>query len=354
MSARFPTDHPVIPAAKTGVLLINLGTPDGTGFKSMRRYLGEFLSDRRVIELSPLLWQPILQGIILNTRPGRSGEAYEKIWNKAADESPLRTFSKLQTKALAERLRGFGEGLVVDYAMRYGRPSTPDKIDHLAQQGCTRIVLVALYPQYSATTTATAYDKAFRHLQKMRWQPAVRTTPPYHDDPAYIDALASSLEAHLAGLDWVPEKILASFHGLPQEYLEKGDPYHCHCHKTTRLLKERLAPDIAEKLMLTFQSRFGPKQWLQPYTDVTVEHLAGQGVKKLAIICPGFAADCVETLEEIDIGVRELFGEKGGSHFTQIPCLNASEAGIDIIERIVRRELAGWMSEPVGQQEAAE
>ncbi len=337
-----PADHPVIPAPKTGLLLINLGTPDGTDYWSMRRYLSEFLSDPRVIEVSPWLWQPILQGIILTIRPSKSGAAYREIWDKERDESPLRTITRAQAEGMAARLSAKHPGLLVDWAMRYGNPSIASRLQAMTEQGCTRILLFALYPQYSAATNATAYDKAFVALRAMRWQPAVRTAPAYHDEPVYIDALARSVEAHLAGLDWEPDVVVASFHGLPKRYFLSGDPYHCHCAKTTRLLRERLGwPE--DKLRLTFQSRFGREEWLKPYTDETVAELAKSGIKRMAILTPGLAADCVETLEEIAIGVRETFEEHGGEQFSFIPCLNATDAGLDVIETIALRELQGWI-----------
>lgn len=337
-----PADHPPVKAARVGVMLINLGTPDGTDYWSMRRYLNEFLSDRRVIEISPWMWQPLLQGIILTTRPFRSGKAYASIWNTEKDESPLRTITRDQTEALADRFAEDHPDLVVDWAMRYGNPSTKSVLDRMVEQGCTRLLLVALYPQYSATTTGTAYDKAFDALKTIRWQPQVRTTGPWHDHPLYIDGLAASIESHLAGLDWQPEVVITSFHGLPKRYLLNGDPYHCHCAKTNRLLRERLGWP-ADKLRLAFQSRFGSEEWIQPYLDETVEQLAKDGVKRLAIMSPAFVADCVETLEELNMETRELFEEHGGEQFAYIPCLNASKTGIDIIEHVVRDELVGWL-----------
>ena len=326
---------------KVGVLLLNLGTPDATDYWSMRRYLKEFLSDRRVIEVNPVAWWFILNGPVLTKRPFSSGEAYRSIWNEDRDESPLRTISRAQAEKLAKALKGHKE-IVVDWGMRYGNPSTKSRIEALKEQGCDRILLFALYPQYAAATTATAYDKAFDALKSMRWQPAIRTVPPYHDDPVYIDALASSLKREVSKLKWKPEVILASFHGLPKEYFDKGDPYHCHCAKTTRLLREKLkwSDDF---LRMTFQSRFGKAEWLQPYTDKTVEALAQQGVKNMAIVTPGFSADCVETLEEIAVENGDIFKEHGGKNFAAIPCLNDSAEGMKVIESIVRRELMGWV-----------
>ncbi|MGF1624525.1 MAG: ferrochelatase [Alphaproteobacteria bacterium] len=337
-----PADHPNLPAPRIGVLLINLGTPEGTDTGSVRRYLREFLSDRRVIEANPLLWQLILNAVILPFRPRRSAEAYAQIWNVARDESPLKTITRAQSDALAAAIGGDHPEVVVDWAMRYGSPSTASRIEALHAAGCQRILLFALYPQYSAATTATAYDKAFDQLKTMRWQPAVRTAPAYHDDPGYVSALAASVTLHLATLDWQPDTILASFHGLPKIYCDQGDPYRCHCAKTARLLRQTLGLDEA-RLQLTYQSRFGPREWLQPYTDVTLAALPAAGITKVAVITPGFAADCVETLEEIGIRGRETFLAAGGTHFTAIPCLNASLPHIDALAALVRRELAGWI-----------
>jgi ferrochelatase len=332
--------HPQTESGKVGILLINLGTPDGTDYWSMRRYLKEFLSDRRVIEVNPVLWWFILNGPVLTKRPFSSGEAYRSIWNNERDESPLRTISRAQSEKLSQALKG-NKRIVVDWAMRYGNPSTKSRIEALKAQGCDRILLFALYPQYAAATTATAYDKAFDALKDMRWQPAIRTVPPYHDDPAYIDALAKSLKREIGKLKWKPDVILASFHGLPVEYFEKGDPYPCHCEKTTRLLREKLGMR-EDKLRMTFQSRFGKAEWLQPYTDKTVEVLAQEGVKNLAIVTPGFAADCVETLEEIAVENGDIFKEHGGRTFAAIPCLNDSAEGMKVIQSVVERELTGW------------
>ncbi len=336
-----PADHPDVAFGRVGVLLVNLGTPDGTDYTSMRRYLREFLTDKRVIEWPGALWYPILFGIVLNTRPGRVGKAYQSIWNTERDESYLRTYTRSQSDHLGKALREY-PNVVVDWAMRYGQPSIPERIAALQTAGCERIVLFPLYPQYAASTTATVNDKAFEALAAMRWQPALRTVPPYHDDPAYIAAIAQSIETHLAALDWEPEILLASFHGIPQSYFRKGDPYHCHCMKTSRLVRERLGWDET-RLMTTFQSRFGPEEWLQPYTDKTVEKLAQDGVKRIAIINPGFVSDCLETLEEIAGEAGEIFHENGGEHFTHVPCLNDGEAGMDVIETVVRRELQGWI-----------
>lgn len=334
-----PSNHPIVPHGKVGVLLVNLGTPDGTDRRSMRRYLEEFLSDRRVIETSRLIWYPVLYGIILNTRPQKKGRDYATIWNRERDESPLRTYTRSQAEKLSARLGG---GVVVDWAMRYGNPSIASRLDALQAAGCERILLYPLYPQYAAATTATVNDKAFAHLLTKRWQPALRTVPPYHDDPVYIDALARSVETHLAALPFEPEVVLASFHGIPKSYFEKGDPYYCHCQKTARLLRERLGWN-EDRLRVTFQSRFGPEEWLQPYTDKTVEGLARSGVKSLTVMTPGFVADCLETIEEIGVENADIFRKNGGVNFARISCLNDSDNGMDVIEHVVRRELQGWI-----------
>ena len=338
-----PADHPRIMGGRLGVLLMNLGTPEGTTYKPMRAYLKEFLSDKRVIEEPRWKWWPILNLIILSTRPSRKGKDYATVWNNDLDEGPLKTITRGQTEKLAERLSGFGEGRIVyDWAMRYGFPDVKGRLKALLDQGCDRILLVPLYPQYAAPTSATACDQAFRALMEMRWQPAVRVAPPYHDDPAYIRALAQSMRASLSQLAFEPEVILCSFHGMPKEYLLKGDPYHCQCVKTWRLLREELGLP-AERFRLTFQSRFGPDEWLKPYTDETVEALAKGGTNSLAIVAPGFSADCLETLEELDGENREIFLHNGGEEFAYLPCLNDSEEGVDVIEAVVRRELQGWV-----------
>nr|WP_298102502.1 ferrochelatase [uncultured Shinella sp.] len=336
-----PASHPPVKHGKVGVLLVNLGTPDGTDYTSMRRYLKEFLTDKRVIEWPKIAWYPILFGIVLNTRPGKVGKAYETIWNKDRNESYLRTYTRSQAELMAASLAEHSH-VVVDWAMRYGQPSIASRMEYLQKQGCERILVFPLYPQYAAATTATVNDKAFEFLLKQRWQPALRTVPPYHDDPAYIDALAVSIEKHLATLDWEPERVLTSFHGIPQSYFDKGDPYYCQCQKTARLLRERLGwPE--EKLMITFQSRFGPEEWLQPYTDKTVEKLAQDGIKRIAVLNPGFVSDCLETLEEIAEQAAESFLHNGGEKFAHIPCLNDSAEGMAVLEKVVRRELSGWI-----------
>lgn len=341
VTRHLPPKHPAVSFGKVGVLLVNLGTPDGTDYTSMRRYLREFLTDRRVIEWPRAYWYPILFGIVLNTRPGKVGKAYETIWNTDKDESYLRTYTRSQSDLLGKTLAA-EDNVVVDWAMRYGTPSIAERINALKDAGCERILLFPLYPQYAASTTATVNDKAFEALMKMRWQPALRTAPPYHDDPVYIEALGRSIISHLATLDWEPEVVLASFHGIPKSYFEKGDPYHCHCQKTTRLLREYLGwPE--DRLKITFQSRFGPEEWLQPYTDKTVEELARQGVRNIAVLNPGFVSDCLETLEEIAEQAMESFHENGGENFTHIPCLNDSDDGMKVLETVARRELQGWI-----------
>ena len=334
-----PNTHPEIAYGKTGLLLVNLGTPESPDKKGLRPYLKQFLSDRRVIETSPLIWQPILRGIILNTRPTKSAEAYAKIWRQESNESPLRYYTRVQAEKLQATL---GDSVKVDWAMRYGAPSIETRLTEMKEAGCERIAIIALYPQYSASTSASVYDDVFRALLKLRWQPAIRTAAPWHDHPAYIEALAQSVSDHLSGLDFEPEHIIASFHGLPQSYFEKGDPYHCHCAKTARLLREKLGMDD-DKLRLTFQSRFGPTKWLEPYTDQTVIEMAEQGVKKIAVVTPGFISDCVETLEEIGIALQEDFVAAGGTHFSTVPCLNDGAASQKLLQTIAERELAGWL-----------
>jgi ferrochelatase len=335
-----PEQSPV-KATKIGVLLVNLGTPEGTSYWPMRRYLSEFLSDPRVIETPRLLWQPILQGVILSIRPKKSGALYASIWNREKNESPLKTFTRAQAEKLAAALSGYRK-IIVDWAMRYGEPAIAERLSALTASGCDRILIFPLYPQYSATTTATVNDKVFSALKTMRRQPSVRTVPPYYDEPVYIDALTESIALHLKRLDFEPEILLASYHGLPKSYVEKGDPYADHCRKTTRLLRERLG--LAEdRLITTFQSRFGPDEWLQPYTDKTVERLASEGVRRIAIVNPGFVSDCLETLEEIAVQNREIFLHHGGEHFAHIPCLNDSPEGMRVIQAMVLRELQGWV-----------
>ncbi|GLK57038.1 ferrochelatase [Methylopila capsulata] len=341
-AVRLPADHPPVKVGRIGVLLVNLGTPDGTDYWSMRRYLKEFLSDRRVIETPRIIWWPLLNGVILTTRPGRKGKDYASIWNKERDESPLRTITRSQAEKLAASLAASAPQLTVDWAMRYGNPSIPSRIEALQKEGCDRILLVPLYPQYAAATSATVCDKAFDALKAMRWQPVLRVAPPWADDPVYIEALASQLTKELAKLPFEPEVILASFHGVPKSYLMQGDPYHCQCHKTARLMRDALGLD-EQRFRITFQSRFGPAEWLQPYTDKTVEALAKEGVRNLAVCMPGFTADCLETLEEIAGENAEIFHHNGGQNFAAIPCLNDGEEGMRVIEHVVRRELMGWI-----------
>ena len=328
-----PSGHPSIPAPRIGVLLVNLGTPDEASPKAVKRYLAEFLSDRRVVEIPALAWQPILRGIILNTRPKKSAHAYSQVWTDQG--SPLAAF----TQAQAEALKGSWPGVTVDWAMRYGKPAIEDRLTALKEAGCERILIAPLYPQYCAATTATANDKAFAALAKMRWQPAIRTLPPYYDDPAYIDALAASLRTALGDLDFAPQAVIASFHGMPARTLALGDPYHCHCQKTARLLGEALG----RELIVTFQSRFGRAKWLEPATDATLAALPAKGVTRVAIAAPGFSADCLETLEELAIRGREAFLAAGGEHFAYLPCLNDSETGMAMLRTIVSRELLGWL-----------
>jgi protoporphyrin/coproporphyrin ferrochelatase len=336
-----PADHPAIVSGRIGVLLVNLGTPDGYDRRAMRRYLAEFLTDSRVIEWPRALWYPFLYGIVLNTRPRKSGKAYAAIWNRERNESPLRTFTRSQAEKLSAALADL-RGLAVDWAMRYGRPAIGEKLGRLKDEGCERIVVFPLYPQYSATTTATVNDKVFEVLSSMRWMPAARIVPPYHDDPVYIERLARSITRHLETLDFEPEKFIASYHGIPASYFRKGDPYYCHCQKTSRLLAERLGWTNG-RLLTCFQSRFGPQEWLQPYTDETIVSLARQGVRRIAVFNPGFVSDCLETLEEIAVEARATFLQAGGQAFSHIPCLNDGEDGMAVIEAVVRRELSGWV-----------
>ncbi|KQN10020.1 ferrochelatase [Sphingobium sp. Leaf26] len=328
-----PADHPAIPAPKVGVLLINLGTPDAPDAKSVRRYLAEFLSDRRVVEIPKLVWQPILHGVILTTRPKKSAHAYSQVWTP--EGSPL----AVNTRATAQALQQAMPHVVIDWAMRYGNPAIATKLAAMKAQGCDRILLAPLYPQYSAATTATANDAAFAALAAMRWQPAVRTLPPYHDDPAYIAALKASIETNVAALDFLPDALLASFHGMPERTLHLGDPYHCQSVKTVRLLREALALPVH----MSFQSRFGRAKWLEPETEATLAKLVQEGVRNIAVVTPGFSADCLETLEEIALRAKEAFLRHGGEKFTYLPCLNASAEAITLYQRLMSRELSGWM-----------
>jgi protoporphyrin/coproporphyrin ferrochelatase len=331
---QIPENHPKIIPQKIGVLLVNLGTPDAPTASAVKRYLKQFLSDRRVVEIPAIIWQPILRGIILNTRPKKSAHAYSKVWTDKG--SPLAWHTSAQRDALAARLAGVAD---VRYAMRYGNPSIGDQLTAMKADGCERILIAPLYPQYSGATTATVMDEAYATLAKMRWQMALRSLPPYYDDPAYIAALKTSVEASLAKLDFEPDTILASFHGMPERTLDLGDPYHCHCRKTARLLSEAMG----RPLEVSFQSRFGRAKWLEPATDATVDRLAKEGKKKLAIFAPGFSVDCLETLEELAIQGKEQFEEAGGTHFAYMPCLNSDDAGMDMLQGLIQRELHGWV-----------
>ncbi|HEY3031700.1 MAG TPA: ferrochelatase [Bradyrhizobium sp.] len=326
---------------RIGVLLVNLGTPDSADSEGVRVYLKEFLSDPRVIEDQGLVWKLVLNGIILRTRPARKARDYRKIWNTEKNESPIKTITRAQSDKLAAAISD-QDHVVVDWAMRYGNPSIASRIEALTAQGCDRLLVVPLYPQYSAATSATVCDEVFRVLAGMRAQPTLRVTPPYYDDPDYIEALAVSINAHLKTLPFQPELILASFHGMPKKYVDKGDPYLAQCIATTDALRKRMGLD-ASKLLLTFQSRFGSDEWLQPYTDKTVEQLAKDGVRRIAVVTPGFSADCLETLEEIAQENAEIFRHNGGEQFAAVPCLNDSDAGMDVIRQLVLRELQGWI-----------
>jgi ferrochelatase len=345
MTAVLPIESSVAAAGVepscTGVLLVNLGTPDTADAKGVRIYLKEFLSDPRVIEDQGLVWKLVLNGIILRTRPRTKARDYRKIWNNERNESPLKTITRSQSEKLARSVAGL-DHVEVDWAMRYGNPSIRAGIESLMARGCDRILVVPLYPQYSAATSATVCDEAFRVLTSLRAQPTLRVSPPYYDDPDYIEALAASIGAHLATLNFKPELIVASFHGMPKEYVDRGDPYQAQCIATTDALRERLG-SASPKLLLTFQSRFGNAEWLQPYTDKTIEQLAKDGVRRIAVVMPGFAADCLETLEEIAQENAEIFKHNGGESFTAIPCLNDSDAGMKVIHKLVLRELQGWI-----------
>ena len=329
-----PTNHPPVATPKVGVLLVNLGTPDAPTTSAVKRYLKQFLSDRRVVEIPPLLWQPILRGIILNTRPQKSAQAYAKVWTEKG--SPLAFFTAGQAEALQARMEGIAD---VRYAMRYGNPSVADQLAAMKAAGCNRILIAPLYPQYSGATTGTVLDEAYATLTAMRWHPAIRTLPAYHDDARYIGALKSSIEASLAKLDFVPDALVISFHGMPERTLHLGDPYHCHCQKTARLLSEAMG----RALVVSFQSRFGRAKWLEPATDDTLMKLAREGTKKVAIFAPGFSVDCLETLEELAMQGHEQFEEAGGTHYAYLPCLNDSDIGMDMLEQIIAQELAGWI-----------
>ena len=345
--AKTPThaepDHPKVKKPKVGILLSNLGTPDNYDYWSMRRYLGEFLSDRRVIDYSPWLWQPLLQLIILTKRPFSSGAAYKSIWNEEANESPLLTITKAQTAKIKTAMQArYGNDVMVDFCMRYGNPSTKSKVREMTKAGCQKILFFPLYPQYAGATSATANDEFFRALLEETWQPTARTVQPYFDDPIYINALAQSIEKAYAGLEKRPDLLICSYHGVPKRYLMQGDPYHCHCQKTTRLLKERLGWDDTE-IKTTFQSKFGPEEWLQPYTVKEVARLAESGTKNIAVCAPAFSADCIETLEEINEEIFESFEHAGGESFTYIPCLNDDDAHVKALGTVIERNLQGWL-----------
>ena len=341
--AHAPPDHPAVPSAKVGILLANLGTPDNYDYWSMRRYLSEFLSDRRVIDYSPWKWQPLLQLVILSKRPFTSGAAYKSIWNHDAGESPLMTITKQQTAKVKDAMQArYGDAVMVDYCMRYGNPSTQSKVAAMTAAGCQKILFFPLYPHYAGATSATANDAFFAALGKEKWQPAARTVQPYFDRPDYIEALATSIEKAYAKMETKPDKLLCSYHGVPLRYLMEGDPYHCQCQKTTRLLKERLGWDDTQ-IMTTFQSKFGPEEWLQPYTVEEVARQAEAGNKKIAVCAPAFSADCIETLEEINEEIKESFEHAGGEEFHYIPCLNDDALHIKALSNVIEENLQGWI-----------
>lgn len=342
-TTHMPDDHPNIPEEKIGVLIANLGTPDNYDYWSMRRFLNEFLSDQRVIDYPKWKWQPILQGIILSIRPFRSGANYKSIWNHEAGESPLITITKAQTAKLREALTArYGDRVMVDFAMRYGNPSTKSKLREMVKSGCNRVLFFPLYPQYSGPTTATANDQFFRALMEETWQPAVRTVPAYHDRDSYIEALAQSVERVYPTEAEAPDVLVCSYHGVPERYLTQGDPYHCQCQKTTRLLRDRLGWGD-DRVITTFQSKFGPEEWLKPYTVEEVARLAEAGKTRIAVMAPAFSSDCLETLEEINEEIQESFLEAGGKEFTYLPCLNDDAAHIEMMAEIVAENLAGWL-----------
>ena len=332
-----PSQHPAVAHGRIGVLLVNLGTPDATDYWSVRRYLREFLSDRRVVELHPLLWAPVLYGPLLTFRPFKSAEAYRKIWMKDVDESPLRYYTRRQAERLQERL----PEVEIDWAMRYGNPSIQERIDHLVARGCDRLLVLPLYPQYSATTSASVADATFDALKRLRWQPTLRVAHPWYDHPAHIEALTKRIKQQLSELPREPDVLVLSFHGLPKKYFDLGDPYYCHCQKTARLMREALGwPE--EQVRVTFQSRLGPTDWLKPYTAEILAQLPGEGVRNIAVVTPGFVTDCVETLEEIALEGRDIFLEAGGERFDVLPCLNDSDDSIEMLKALVDQELAGW------------
>jgi len=328
-------NHPKVNFGKTGILLINLGTPDSTSWFDIRKYLKEFLSDRRVIEVNPLIWKIILNTFILTFRPSKTAKAYKKIWMQKKNMSPLRHYTIMQAKKLENKIGN--KNIIIDYAMRYGNPSIKDKIINLQKNGCENLIVLPLYPQYAAATTATVCDEVYRCLIKMRWQPSLQIIPHYESEPLYIKALVKSLDEKISKLSWKPDLIIASYHGIPKKYFEKGDPYHCYCQKTSRLIKESFSSNIP--IMTTFQSRFGPQEWLTPYTDKTFEKLPGEGKKNILVICPGFSSDCVETLEEISIQGKETFLEKGGKNFETVSCLNDNEDHINLLQHLINKFL---------------
>ncbi len=325
-------DHPKVKFGKTGVLIINLGTPNSTSWWDIRKYLKEFLSDKRVIEVNPIIWQIILNLFILTFRPSKTAHAYKKIWRKETNESPLLFFTRSQASKLSSKIGS--EKIIIDFAMRYGSPSIKSRLNQLKEKGCEHIVVLPLYPQYAAATTATVCDEVYRSLMNMRWQPSLQIIPHYESEPKYIDALVESVEKKIKEINWKPDLIISSYHGIPQSYFDKGDPYQCYCQKTTRLMREKFN---SIEIKTTFQSRFGPQAWLKPYTDKTLESLPKNGIKNLLIICPGFASDCVETLEEINMAGRETFMNNGGKNFDFIPCLNDSPQHIDLFQHLIKR-----------------
>ena len=327
-------EHPPVNFGKTGVLIVNLGTPDSTGWFDIRKYLKEFLSDRRVIEVNPIIWQIILNVIILTFRPSKTAKAYKKIWMKDKNISPLLHYTQKQAEKLSSIM--LKKNLIIDYAMRYGNPSIRSKIATLHEMGCENLIILPLYPQYAAATTATVCDEVYRTLMKMRWQPSLKIVPHYESDPLYIEALVNSLNKKIKEINWKPDLILASYHGIPQKYFDKGDPYHCYCHKTTRLISEKFT---SVEIKTTFQSRFGPEKWLQPYTDKTLESLPKEGKKNVLAICPGFSSDCVETLEEIQIEGKESFLEAGGENFDMVPCLNDNNDHITLLKSLIQKNI---------------
>ena len=324
-------NHPPVTFGNTGILLINLGTPDSTSWWDIRRYLREFLSDRRVIEVNPIIWQVILNLFILTFRPRKTAHAYKQIWMKESDESPLRFYTKRQSEKLSKKIKS--EEVIIDYAMRYGNPSIKSKLELLKDKGCENIIALPLYPQYAAATTATVCDEIYRNLMNMRWQPSLQIIPHYESNPLYIQGLANSIKKKISEIDWKPDVIIASYHGIPKSYFDKGDPYQCYCQKTTRLIKEKFSDITIET---TFQSRFGPQEWLTPYTDKTLESLPKRGKKNILVICPGFASDCVETLEEINIQGKDSFMKHGGENFDLIPCLNDNEDHVELFYKLIK------------------